>query len=91
MTKRFRTSDGKLTMSLTEIKKATAKVASAYYQIGSIYQYAENNEEYVYIDKDEQLAHFQSFDGKNLFIPLDSLGTYLPDVASTGRELARTE
>ena len=37
------------------------------------------------------LAHFQSFDGKNLFIPSDSLGTFLPDVASDGMELVAVE
>lgn len=37
------------------------------------------------------LAHFQSFDGFNLFVPSDSLGTHLPDVASDGMELAFVE
>ena len=37
------------------------------------------------------MVHFQSFDGHNLSIPLDALGTFLPDVASDGNELILVE
>lgn len=91
MMKRFRNQDGRLTMSLPELKKATAEEASKYYRIGGIYQYTGDSTKYTYVNKDNHLAYFQSIDGKNLFIPVDSLGTFLPDVASVGSELMRTE
>ena len=91
MKKRYRDNNGQLTISLAELKKATKDEASTYFQIGGIYLSASENDEYVYTEKDEQLAHFQSFSGKNLFIPVDSLGTYLPDVASVGMELVLVE
>ena len=43
--------------------------------------------EYVYINNDDCLAYFQSFDGYNLFIPIDALGSFLPDVADDDRVL----
>ncbi len=92
--KRYRSENGKFTMTLDQIKKETAAEAARYYRPGSIYQNAANGREYVYLDPvpgDEGLAHFQSFDGYNLFIPVDSLGTFLPDVASEGMELTFVE
>ena len=52
---------------------------------------ATDKREYVYISKDEYLAQFKSSDGRNLFIPTDRLGTFLPDVASEGMELIFVE
>lgn len=85
--KRFRNKNGELTMSIDQIKKETRGEALDYYRPGKIYLNAKDGREYVYITPDS-LAHFQSFDGYNLFIPLDSLGTFLPGVASAGMELA---
>lgn len=85
--KRFRDMHGKLLLPIEEIERLTVKEAETYYQVGEIYLYAKNKDEYVYIEKDTMLAHFYSFSGKHLFIPLDSLGTFLPDVASTECEL----
>lgn len=79
--KRYRDENGRLIKGLEEIKKETAADAAEYYKIGSIYQYAVDGREYVYLENDDCLAHFQSFDGYNLFIPVDSLGTFLPDIA----------
>lgn len=78
MKKRYRDESGQLVESLEEIKKETAPEATQYYQIGMIYQYAVDGREYVYLENDDCLAYFQSFDGYNLFIPVDSLGTFLP-------------
>lgn len=91
MTKRYRDERGQFTMSVKQIAKETAAEAARYYQIGGIYLSAENGKEYVYISTDEVLGHFQSFDGRNLFIPTDRLGTFLPDVASEGMELLFVE
>lgn len=87
MKKRYRDESGQLVESLENIKKETAADAAEYYQIGAIYKYAYDGLEYVYLESDDCLAHFQSFDGYNLFIPVDSLGTFLPGVADDDRAL----
>lgn len=92
--KRYRDENGKLIKSIDEIKKETATEATEYYRPGSIYINNEDGREYVYCIPDPgdgELAHFQSFDGYNLFIPVDALGTFLPDVASAGKELVFVE
>lgn len=92
--KKYRCESGQLTVTLGQIKKETAAEAASYYRPGSIYQNAADGREYVYLlptPGDGELAHFQSFDGYNLFIPVDSLGTFLPDVASDGMELIFVE
>ena len=92
--KRYRNEKGQLTISIEQIKKETAAEAANYYRPGSIYLNREDGREYVYCTPepgDGELAHFQSFDGYNLFIPLGSLGTFLPDVASEGSELIFVE
>lgn len=48
--------------------------------------------EYIHnSEPDEPLVHFHSFDRYNLFIPADSLGTFLPDVVAERMELIRKE
>lgn len=91
MKKKFRNEKGQLTVKLDEIGKLTQKTANSYYRVGRIYLNHMDDEEYVFIAKDEVVVHFQSFSGKNLFIPLDSLGTFLPDIASEGMELEFVE
>lgn len=85
--KRYRDENGRLVESLEEIKKETGSEAAQYYKIGSIYQNSADGREYVYLANDDCLAHFQSFDGYNLFIPIDALGSFLPDVADDDRVL----
>ena len=92
--KRYRNENGQLTMTLDQIKKETAAEAARYYRPGNIYQNIEDGREYVYLvptPEGGELAHFQSFDGYNLFIPVDSLGTFLPDVASKGTDFCRID
>lgn len=92
--KRYRDGNGSLTKSIEQIKKETAADAMDYYKPGSIYLYKEDGREYVYCIPeagDGELTHFLSFDGYNLFIPIKSLGTFLPDVASEGQELIFVE
>ena len=92
--KRYRDENGHLTMSLEDLKKATLPEAMEYYKRGHIYYSATDGREYVYlipVPEDGELAHFQSFDGFNLFIPLESLGAFLPAVASAGNELIFVE
>lgn len=85
--KRYRDESGRLVESLEEIRRETAPEAAEYYKIGSIYQNAADGREYVHTENSDCLAHFQSFDGYNLFIPVGSLGTFLPDVADDDRAL----
>jgi hypothetical protein len=89
--KKYRDEKGRLTVSLEQIKKETAGEAAKYYHTGGLYFNFEDFREYVYISICEGLAHFQSFDGFNLFIPVDSLGTFLPDVASDDLKLVAIE
>lgn len=94
MKKRYRDENGKLTISIDQIKRETAEEAKSYYQPGNIYINSEDGEEYVYLlpqEGDGELAHFQSYGGKNLFIPVDSLGTFLPNVASERMGLIKAE
>ncbi len=88
--KKYRNENGQLIVTLEQLKKETATEAANYYRPGSIYQDAADGREYVYLKPvpgDGQLAHFQSFDGYNLFIPIGSLGTFLPGIADEGMEL----
>lgn len=89
--KRFRNANGQLTESIKSIEEKTLSEAMDYYRIGGIYLYKKDHREYVLINQDDGLAHFQSFGGHNLFIPVESLGTFLPDVASDDLELIFVE
>lgn len=94
MTKRFRDDNGKLLLPQAAIKELTLEEARSYYKNGQIYVNMADAEEYVLLSEEWDpagLAHFQSFDRKNLFIPFASLGTFLPDVASSGYELVAAE
>lgn len=94
MQKRFRNAQGQLTMGLEQIKRETIFEAMDYYRSGKIYLFKEDGREYVclpWLPGDGELVHFQSFDGYELSIPLDTLGTFLPDVASEGNELILVE
>lgn len=86
--KRYRDENGKLLMSLEEIKKATVEEGRSYYKKGHIYKYKDI--EYVLIEVGP-LYWFQSFEGYNLFVTDDSIGTHLPEVASDGLELILIE
>lgn len=87
--KRFRNENGKLTRSFKEICKATEEEGRAYYTCGNIYLSMEDRREYVHWGDDGVLIHFMSYDGYNLFVPLESCGSFLSDVASEGMELIK--
>lgn len=89
--KRYRDIDGKLTCKLAEIYKATEMEGREYYVKGGTYLSTEDGREYVYIEDDGVLIHFKCHDGHNLFVPLESCGTFLPDVATAGCELIRID
>lgn len=87
--KRYRDAEGKLTVSLEELKRITRAEAADYYRPGKLYRYAADGEYYVYLSQiaPEPIVEFESFSRKHLFIPRDSLGTFLPGVASDENEL----
>lgn len=87
MKKRFRDENGKLTISLKEVYKQTLEEAKKYFAVGCSYYNSSKKEEYVCIGNDGILIQFKTWDGKNLFIPVESAGSFLPDVASEGMEL----
>ncbi len=89
--KRYRNEKGELTRGIKEIKKETFAEAKKYYRLGGIYFNNADSREYVLIENDKILAHFKSFEGHNLFIPLERLGTFLPDIATGGKELIFVE
>lgn len=89
--KRYRDRNGRLAASIETIAKETAAEAAKYYTIGDSYIYAEGSEVYVYTENDGILAHFYAGGYKNLFIPVDRLGTFLPGVASDDLELVKLE
>lgn len=87
--KRYRDAEGRLTVTLEELKRATRAEAADYYRPGKLYRYAGDGEYYVYMSSvaPEEIANFESFSGKKLSILRDSLGTFLPGVASDENEL----
>lgn len=86
MRKRFRDTKGRLTASPGDIARVTSQEAADYYHSGALYLY--QGREYTY---DPDQACFHSFDGYRLFVAPETLGTFLPDVASEGSEIAFLE
>lgn len=87
MKKRYRNENGQLTISFKEICKQTLEEAEKYFSIGCTYYKTSNKKEYVCIGNDGILIHFKSFDGENIFTPVENAGSFLPDVASEGMEM----
>lgn len=87
--KKCRNEKGQLTSSIEAIKKETFVEAENYYQLGGSYFNNADDTEYVYIENDGVLSHFKSSDNCHLFIPVSSLGTFLPDIATEGKELIK--
>lgn len=90
MKKRFRDENGNLTCTLQELYNITRPEADKYFQVGWTYLNAADGEEYLFVECDEVLNYFKSFNGKHLFIPVETAGSFLPDVASEGMELFLT-
>ena len=59
MLKRFRATDGSLTMTIDQIAKATEQEGLEYYKAGEIFLYAADSREYVLVSSpDEALLQF---------------------------------
>lgn len=80
--KRYRDKNGILTCTIKEIDRLTEQEGREYFTKGNSYLNKEDGRIYIYIEDDEVLIHLQSYDGYNLFIPFESCGTFLPDIAS---------
>ena len=93
--KRYRDATGRLTMTINKIAAETLEEARSYYQDGGRYIYqgrAYTLRRYTSTDAHGDLvevAQFVGIDGYNLCTDPDRLGTFLPDVASDGLEIAR--
>lgn len=88
--KRFRDRNGKLTKSISEINKETLEEAKNYFSmlpVGHYYMY--QDVEYIYYKNVNNAMCLVSTDykGKEIYIPLESIGQFLPDVASDGMEI----
>ena len=83
--KRYRDAAGRLTMNTAEIARLTEQEARDYYRPGGryIYQGIAYGLEIV----GGVLAHFRGINGGSMFVPVEKLGTFLPDVASDGQEI----
>lgn len=91
MKKRYRDKNGILTCTIKELNRLTEQEGREYYTKGNFYLNKGDGRIYTYIEDDEVLINFQSYDGYNLFIPFESCGTFLPDIASDGLALIKLE
>lgn len=91
MKKRFRTPEGALPCSLSTLKKRTLQEALEYYTQDS--RFLHQGREYILtsLDHTTDLALFvtPTDEPYKLFVPVSSLGTFLPDVASEGFEIEK--
>ena len=83
--KRYRDAAGRLTMKTAEIARLTEQEARDYYRPGGRYIY--HGTAYSLEIVGEVLARFRGINGESLFVPVEKLGTFLPDVASDGQEI----
>lgn len=85
--KRFRDRNGKLTKSISEINKETLEESKKYFSMPNYYIY--QGVEYIYYKNVGNAICLVSTDckGKEIYIPLESSGQFLPDVASVGMEI----
>ena len=90
MKKRYRDENGRLIVSLEELRELTKKEGKEYYQIGKTYRYHGDGEIYEYVSNDGGLMTFES-DMKAFFIAEESCGTFLPDIASDGEAIELVE
>lgn len=83
--KRYRDAYGRLTMKTAELARLIEQEARDYYRPGGRYIY--QGTAYVLEIVGDMLAHFRGINGESLFVPVERLGTFLPDVASEGLEI----
>lgn len=83
--KRYRDAAGRLTVNTAELARLTEQEARDYYRPGGRYIY--QGIAYVLEIVGDMLAHFRGINRESLFVPVERLGTFLPDVASEGLEI----
>lgn len=95
MDKRYRDAEGRLTVQVEELARLTREEGAAYYVEGGQYLtkgrvYTLNYEKWADPGGVPHItAHFLSVDGYSLYCDPDSLGTFLPDIASEGLEIVK--
>ena len=91
MLKRFRTSDGKLSCTLAELKEKTMPEAFEYYVPGRLYVY--HGKTYILdnlgLPGERAVFINVSHNGDRLLVASPGLGTFLPDVSTDGEEISR--
>lgn len=82
---RFRDAEGKLDRTVNEVAKATYQEAVDYYKPDHCYYFVEENAYYkLHSISDAGLMRFDGITSdKNVYIPLQKAGTFLPDVSSS--------
>lgn len=85
MKKRFREKNGNPTVFLRRFYDE----ACEYYVLGEIYRF--ENQEYLLTEINEEAYVFTSPFGNKMYIDADRIGTFLPDIASTGSEIIKIE
>ena len=91
MKKRFRTPEGILSCSLSELKERTLQEALEYYIPGYLYVYQGKTYLLDSLGLTGKCAVFVNVarDDDRLLVASSGLGTFLPDVASEGMEIIR--
>lgn len=87
--KKYRDENGKLRLSSAELAQATAADGAEYYTVGGTFYSCSDGYEYVRLADCGETAVFKTAEGRTLLIPSNTLGTLLPDVASTGMEFIK--
>lgn len=95
MVKRYRDSEGRLTVQVDDLARLTCEEGAAYYVEGGQYLtkgrvYTLHYESHTSQDgTPHTLAHFLSDEGYSLYCDPGNLGTFLPDIASEGLEIVK--
>lgn len=87
--KQYRDSHGSLFSSLEAIANLTQEKAETYYMHGQMYLNESDQRTYICQRTSEQFTSFIRMDGRQIIVPTEKLGTFLPDVASEGMAIRK--
>ena len=87
--KKYRNTCGCLSVSTETAANLEKEEAERYYCHGQIYLNESNHLTYICQRTSNQFTNFIRMDGRQLIVPTETLGTFLPDVASEGMAIRR--
>ena len=87
--KKDRNTCGCLSISTEAAAKLEKEAAERYYCHGQIYFNESDRRTYICQKKSDEFTYFIRLDGRQLIVPTETLGTFLPDVASEGMAIRR--